>query len=202
MIGITAVDAELDELVHDGAGLVALRRRERDDEPRRQRRLVRRAARSGASREPAVADLARSSQSRHDPRPSLAVTASPTRSRRTRWRWWPSSPSTHDVVVVASTSSTKTCATAGAVAAKPDGHRSPNVERIREKNPPSAVRATSSPRSSANWRSSSCSSSESVLRHVDVDLHEQVAAAAALQHRHAATLEPEDVTGLRARRAR
>ena len=36
--------------------------------------------------------------------------------------------------------------------------------------------------------------------HLDVDAHEQVAAAAAAQRGHAAALQPEHVTGLRARR--
>ena len=60
--------------------------------------------------------------------------------------------------------------------------------------------ATSSPRISASERTSSSSSAERRAGHLDVDAHEQVAAAAAAQRGHAPALQPEHVTRLRARR--
>ena len=71
----------------------------------------------------------------------------------------------------------------------------------RPRNPASGS-ATASPRSSANWRSSSSCSS---VRSVGVSTthgHEQVAAAATLEVGHAAVAEAEHPAGLGARRGR
>ena len=201
VIGITASTPSSTSWCTTGAGLVALRRRERDDDAGRSAGSTRHRA-GRREPQPTVADLRDRAEPPRaapvargdgladaqpaDPLQVMAVVAVDRTS----------------VVVVADASSTKTCATAGAAAAKPSvtARRTSSGSARRTHLP--AVRATSSPRSSANWRSSSCSSSESSLRDVDVDLHEQVAATAALQHRHALALEPEHVAGLRARAAR
>ena len=66
------------------------------------------------------------------------------------------------------------------------GHRSPNVERIFEKNPPSDGACDFLAAQLGELGQQILLRVGELLGHVDVDLHQQVAPAAALQHRDAA----------------
>ena len=81
-----------------------------------------------------------------------------------------------------------------------DGHRSPNVDRIRERKPSVACADVLAAQLGEPAQEIVLLVGEA-LRHIDVDLDEQIAATATLQHRDPAALEPEHVAGLRARRA-
>ena len=130
------------------------------------------------------------------------MTGSPARSRRTRCRWCPSSPSTTRSASERRRRRRRARRPASRAAANAFGHRSPKVERsLREE--PALVGGLRLPRRAARRTalSSSRSSSDSSRGHLDVDLHEQVAAARG----PAATgtprvLEAEDVSGLGAGR--
>ena len=111
------------------------------------------------------------------------MTASPARSRRTRCEVVAVVAVDRRRVVVEALDEhvrgRRTAADAAARAARAVRAVYWNADRSREKTPFVGRAATSSPRSSASWRSSSASSSVSRAGHVDVDVHEQVAAPAA-----------------------
>ena len=132
------------------------------------------------------------------PCPSAAVTISPGRSRSDPARWCAVVTVEHERSSRRSTRRVRGGAGPGRPAA------TALLERGSHRREEPFVGAARPLRRAArpSWRSSSSSSATELVRHLDVDAHEQIAATAPAQRRDAAALEPEHVTGLRARRAR
>jgi hypothetical protein len=133
---------------------------------------------------------------RHAPAPSVTVTSSPSRRRRTR-----------EVVLVALGSAPgrrrrrprRGPPTPQHLVDPPAaGTAHENADLIFENRPPASP--TTSPRPSANCRSNSASSVDSFGRHLDLHDGAQIAATATVQARHASPTQDELVPRLRARR--
>ena len=199
------VDAELDELVHDRAGLVALRQRERDDEPRA--RAPARASTGPVARERAAGRRRRSAICVEPPRaravgrgdaPRRRAAGGPAGGggRRRRRSRSSSSPSVVDEDV--RDRRPRAAADSPSVTARrtPSGSaRRTRPRRVRDLLAAQLGELRAAARASSVGRAR--------CGHVDVDLDEQVAAAAPVRATGTPRpLQPEQRAGLGARRHR